>query len=150
MMETLASCTSIQEPCQHPMPNRTPPELRCNPETPTDPPPPIQNTKTPFFSRPRHATAEADVWTVNEAGRLRRPTRAQSGSLVRPTLSGGQQVGHMNTSLRKSERSWSEAGRWGLDGWMGGWRSGWKMKGGRVVAKKKKQMENDRVKKYKN
>lgn len=24
----------------------------------------------------------------------------------------------MNTSLRKSERSWSEAGWWGLDGWM--------------------------------
>lgn len=43
---------------------------------------------------------------MNEAVGHRGPTRAQSSSLVRLTLSGGQQVGHMNTSLRKTERSW--------------------------------------------
>lgn len=53
---------------------------------------------------------------MNEAGSRRGPTRAQSGSSVGPTLSGGQQVGHMNTSLRKSERSWGGSGGVGQRG----------------------------------
>lgn len=52
---------------------------------------------------------------MNEAGRACGPTRAQSGSLVGLTLSGGQQVGHMNTSLRKSERSWWRVEGCGLE-----------------------------------
>lgn len=61
---------------------------------------------------------------MNEAGRLHGPTRAQSSSLVGLTLSGGQQVGHMNTSLRKSERSWRRVERGGQRG------AGREMKGG--------------------
>lgn len=58
---------------------------------------------------------------MNEAGRLRGPTRGQSFSLVGVTLSSGQQVDHMNTSLRRSERSWKRRAerrrqRWILGG----------------------------------